>query len=427
MSNEFVPEYATLGAVLIDPDSLPLVRDIIGPTPTWRDGRVAAVWRAMLELDRDGLAIDPVSIAGHLNGNGDHKFMMGLADYVPSALAAESYAKQVRADMDRRQLHAAALDAIAKLNNGDDVAEVEAFLTAQVSQITPKKERRDIGTLLGDVFADLDELATARQSGGKIGVELGVRDLDRVIGGLRPGDLCYLAGRPGMGKTTVALHAVANIARTAGPVLFYTFEMSGEQLALKLLSSMTRCHYSSLRIGEVADEDWPILMEAANILADMPIVIIDDISTIEEVVAHARRWAASNGSPAAIVADYLQLMGTSANQRMSEQEKLTVMSRQLKLIATGSKTVVLALSQLNRGVESRADKRPVMSDLRGSGSLEQDADQIIMLYRDVETEPQVLELIVRKNRHGQLATTKAYIELETGAILPLIETPTIAY
>jgi replicative DNA helicase len=257
--------------------------------------------------------------------------------------------------------------------------------------------------------ATIDRLDMLHQNQGQLtGVSTGYNDLDRMTAGLQPGDLVIVAGRPSMGKTTFALNIAEHAAISANtPVAIFSMEMSREQLTMRMISSIGRVDQSHLRTGNFGDEDWARINSAIAQMKSAPIYIDDSGAlTPTEVRARARRLKRERGGLGLIVIDYLQLMQVSGTKENRATE-ISEISRSLKALAKELQAPVIALSQLNRGVEQRTDKKPVMSDLRESGAIEQDADVIIMIYREEVYEPEtprkgIADIIVTKQRNGPI-------------------------
>jgi replicative DNA helicase len=263
-----------------------------------------------------------------------------------------------------------------------------------------------------DCLAEVASSITRAIDGEKSGIPTGVYDLDELlVGGLHPSDMVIVAARPSMGKTAFALHCAATIAKTGLPVGFFSLEMSGAQLALRLLAAESGVESVKLRMGAISDSEVASLTEAMQSLASLPLYICDAPNpNVEQMRLKSKTLMARHGGKlGAIFVDYLQLMDGKGDNRVLELSKIT---RSLKQLARELQVPVVVLSQLSRGVESRNDKRPGLSDLRDSGSIEQDADIVLFLYREeyyspeTETERGITEAIVRKHRNGPIGTVK---------------------
>jgi replicative DNA helicase len=357
-----------------------------------------------------------VTLAGFLAAKGLEEetgglaYLAGLARDTPTAANIRAYADIVRERSVLRQLIRVSgeIAATAYESEGRAASELVDEAERRVFEIAEQGKRSGSGFVpLRDVLgATIDRLDLLHQTQGQLsGVSTGYNDLDRMTAGLQPGDLVIVAGRPSMGKTTLALNIAeaAAISRNV-PVAVFSMEMSREQLAFRMISSLGRVDQSHLRTGMFGDEDWARINSAIAQMRNAPIYIDDSGSlTPTEVRARARRLKRERGL-GLIVIDYLQLMqvpGTKENRATEISE----ISRSIKALAKELQVPVIALSQLNRGVEQRTDKKPVMSDLRESGALEQDADVIMLIYREEVYEPDtprkgIADIIIAKQRNG---------------------------
>ncbi len=411
-------EAGVLGAILLNNDVLPQVAEVLERDDFYRSGH-RVLYDAMLELSEAGSPIDLVTASealrqrGLLEKAGGAAYLAGLTDRVPSAENAEHYARIFR---DRAILRKLIWVTTEIASEGYQVdADVEAYLDKAeqaLFEVTQRKIRPSFSRLkdiLRDAFTKIEELYERKEL--VTGVSTGFHELDQVTAGLQPSDLIIVAGRPGMGKTSFVLNVAQHAAIEGGvPVAFFSLEMSKEQLVMRLLCAEARVDSHRLRRGMLKDSDWPKLTRAAGALADAPIYIDDTPGlTTLELRAKARRLKSEAGL-GLVVVDYLQLMRARGRFDLREQE-ISEISRSLKGLAKELDVPVVALSQLNRGVESRTDKRPLLSDLRESGAIEQDSDVIMFIYRDEvynkESQDQgMAELIVGKQRHGPTATVK---------------------
>ncbi len=411
-------EAGVLGAILLNNDVLPQVAEVLDRDDFYRSGH-RVLYDAMLELSEDGSPIDLVTASealrqrGLLEKAGGAAYLAGLTDRVPSAENAEHYARIVRERAILRKLIWVTTEIASEGYQVD--ADVEAYLDKAeqaLFEVTQRKIRPSFSRLkdiLRDAFTKIEELYERKEL--VTGVSTGFHELDQVTAGLQPSDLIIVAGRPGMGKTSFVLNVAQHAAIGGGvPVAFFSLEMSKEQLVMRLLCAEARVDSHRLRRGMLKDSDWPKLTRAAGALAEAPIYIDDTPGlTTLELRAKARRLKSEAGL-GLVVVDYLQLMRARGRFDLREQE-ISEISRSLKGLAKELDVPVVALSQLNRGVESRTDKRPLLSDLRESGAIEQDSDVILFIYRDEvynkESQDQgMAELIVGKQRHGPTATVK---------------------
>jgi replicative DNA helicase len=422
-------EASVLGGVLLRNEVLSGL-DQLTPDDFY-DPRHKAVFAAMRSLEDLSRPIDEVTLEvelqrmGKLEAVGGIPFVSELALRVPTAENVTHYAEIVRNKHAARRLILAASEIVA--SGYEDSSEVSEYLDeaeARIFEVTQTNKRRSaehIRGLLKDVFSSLDERFKA--AGGITGVPTGFTDLDEKTAGLQPTELTVLAARPAMGKTSFALSMARNAACSHGyPVLVFSLEMSAQQLAERLLCSEARVDSTALRRGQLQRQDLTNMTYAADTLSKAPIVIDDTPAlTLRELRASARRFMADkelrgDREFGLIVIDYLQLMQGSQKARgASREQEISEISRGLKQLAKEINCPVVALSQLNRSLESRPDKRPQLSDLRESGAIEQDADVIMFIYRDVvynkESEhPNVAEVIIGKNRHGATGTVETFFE-----------------
>ncbi|MFU8855789.1 MAG: replicative DNA helicase [Deferrisomatales bacterium] len=405
-------EAGVLGAVLLNNDVLTHVTELLDREDFYRTGH-RLLYEVMLELFDRGSPIDLVTATealrqkGLLEKSGGAAYLAGLTNQVPSVENAVHYARIVRDRSILRKLIWVST-AIASEGYGSE-AEVGEYLDRAeqaIFEVTARKVRPSftrVKDILKDTFAKIEELYEKKDL--VTGVPTGYHDLDQLTAGFQPSDLVIIAGRPGMGKTSFVLNIAQYAAiETGTPVAFFSLEMSKEQLVMRLLCAEARVDSHRLRRGMLRDSDWPKLTRAAGTLAEAPIFIDDTpgITTLD-LRAKARRLK-SEANLGMIIVDYLQLMRGRGSYDVREQE-ISEISRSLKGLAKELSVPVVALSQLNRGVESRADKRPLISDLRESGAIEQDADVVMFIYRDEvynkeSSEKGIAEIIVGKQRHG---------------------------
>lgn len=395
------------------------------------DHRHKVVFAAVRALEAAARPIDIVTVenevekTGKLEAIGGVAYLGELALRVPTPDNVVHYAEIVQEKHQARRLMLAAGEILER--GYEDNLEVRDYLDdaeAKVFEVTQKKGGSGPELLKGlikKVFGSLDERFTA--SDGVTGVPTGFTDLDARTAGLQPTELIILAARPAMGKTSFALSLAQNAAVSgAWPCLVFSLEMSSTQLAERMLCSEARVDSSALRRGQLQRQDMTNLTYAANTLSKAPILIDDTPAlSLREVRARARRFRSNkelfgDKKTGLIVVDYLQLMrGSPQAAKASREQEISEISRGLKSLAKELECPVIALSQLNRSLENRTDKRPQLSDLRESGAIEQDADVIMFIYRDVvynkDTEnPNVAEVIIGKNRHGATGTVETQFE-----------------
>ena len=408
-------EQAVLGGLLLDNSTWDAVADRLRAEDFYRRDH-QQIFAAIAELSARSEPSDAVTLAEYLaaKGRGEETgglaYLAGLARDTPTAANIRAYADIVRERSLLRQLIRVSgeIAASAYESEGRTAKELVDGAEQLVFAIAEQGRRTSSGFVpLRDVLgATIDRLDMLHQSQGQLtGVSTGYTDLDRMTAGLQPGDLVIVAGRPSMGKTTLALNIAENAAIAAGTaVAVFSMEMSREQLSLRMISSLGRVDQSHLRTGMFGDEDWARINSAIAQMKSAPIYIDDSGAlTPTEVRARARRLTREQPL-GLIVIDYLQLMqvpGTKENRATEISE----ISRSLKALAKELKVPVIALSQLNRSVEQRTDKKPVMSDLRESGAIEQDADLIMLIYREEVYEPDtprkgIADIIIAKQRNG---------------------------
>ena len=410
-------EQAVLGSVLIDSQCVTDVIGILKPEDFYLQQN-REIFEAVYEMFNFSQTIDPVTVLEKLRELGYYTdktrdYVLQLMDITPTAAHAERYANIVRDKAMLRGLDRAGKD-IVELVAEQTGTPGEMLETAEKKIYALRKgERGDslehIGTILHKVFDHLTELS---QSDSAIpGLSTGLRDLDSKINGLNKSDLVLIAARPAMGKTSFALNIGLNVAKKyKQTVAFFSLEMSREQLAMRLLSGESFVDSQKMATGKLAEDEWEKLGMASVALSQTDIRVDDNPSiTVAEMNAKLRRVE----NLGLVIIDYLQLMNGSGYGKTSENrvQAVSEISRALKIMAKELNVPVICLSQLSRGPESRTDKRPMLSDLRESGAIEQDADVVLFLYRDDYYNPDseeknVAECIVSKNRHGEVGTVK---------------------
>jgi replicative DNA helicase len=408
-------EQAVLGGLLLDNAAWDSIADRLAASDFYRRDH-QLIFAAVAELAARSEPADAVTLAeflasrGEADDTGGLAYLAGLARDTPTAANIRAYADIVRERALLRHLIRVSgeIAASAYENEGRPAKDLVDEAERRVFEIAEAGRRTGSGFVaLKDVLGEtIDRLDMLHENQGQLtGVATGYADLDRMTAGLQPGDLVIVAGRPSMGKTTLALNVAENAAISANvPVAVFSMEMSREQLSMRMISSLGRVDQSHLRTGAFGDEDWARINSAIAQMKTAPIYIDDSASlTPTEVRARARRLSRERGL-GLVVVDYLQLMqvpGTKENRATEISE----ISRSLKALARELKVPVIALSQLNRSVEQRTDKKPVMSDLRESGAIEQDADLIMLIYREEVYEPDtprkgIADIIVAKQRNG---------------------------
>jgi replicative DNA helicase len=420
-------EASLLGALLIDTDALVRVADKVAADDFY-DPRHQLIYQAILDLYESRSAIDVLTLSNHLKaaGNlddaGGSSYLTELTNFVPTAAHVEQYAEIVSQKSLRRKLIKAAQDIATMGFNESNVlqqliedAETRLF---EVSQKHIKQDIVSIEHILGDSFDRLDEL---HRDKGKIrGVPTGFRDMDNILAGLQKSDLFILAARPSMGKTALSLNLAHNVGTKAGkPVLVFSLEMSKEQLVDRMLSMESGVDAWALRTGNLTDSDFEKIGHAMGALSEAKIYIDDTPGiTVSELRTKARREAHSQ-ELGLIIVDYLQLMsgGGRYNSDGNRVQEISEISRGLKGIARELNVPLIALSQLSRSVESRSPQIPQLSDLRESGSIEQDADVVAFIYREDYYNPEtdrknITDIFIKKHRNGPTGSVELYFDKE---------------
>ncbi|MFI5366454.1 MAG: replicative DNA helicase [Candidatus Binatia bacterium] len=410
-------EESVLGGVLLDNSAFDRAIELLTPDDFYREAH-RKIMRAMLDLNQRAEPVDLITLTealkarGELADVGGATFLAELADKVPTAANVAYYSRIVHQKSVLRSLIQTATE-IATLGY-ESGADVDQFLDDAEHKIFAISERKTrptffrIREIMVDSMKAIEEMYERKEL--VTGIPTGFVDLDRMTAGLQPSDLIIIAGRPSMGKTAFALNLAqyASLSSKIGVAVF-SLEMSKEQLALRLLCGEARVDMSKVRSGFAADRDFPKLVTAAGRLSDAPIYIDDTPAlSVLELRAKARRLKREREAKLGlIVVDYLQLMRGHTGADNREQE-ISGISRSLKALAKELGVPVVALSQLNRQVETRAEKRPIMADLRESGAIEQDADVIAFLYRpivyDKNAEERAAEVIIAKQRNGPIGT-----------------------
>jgi len=419
-------EQSILGGLLIDNKAIDRIAGQVSASDFYRNDHRIIFTHISKLIDNNDPA-DIVTVAESLEQNAELTKVGGVAylglvaENTPTASNITGYAKIVRERSIMRNLVEVGSDIVesAFSPQGKDAQQLLDESESKIFQIadagtSEKLGFIDIKELLPKAAQRIDDLYQLDDPNGVTGVPSGYSDLDQKTAGLQPGDLIIIAGRPSMGKTSLALNIAEHVGMEAGlPVAIFSMEMGAAQLTMRLLGSVGKLDQHKMRIGQLEDEDWPKLTNALGVLNEAPI-FIDEGSALNsyEVRARARRLHRQQGKLGLIVIDYIQLM-SSANEQSTENRATEVseISRSLKALAKELNVPVVALSQLNRSVESRPDKRPMMSDLRESGAIEQDADVIMFIYRDEVYNPEtaekgVAEILLSKQRNGPTGTVK---------------------
>ncbi len=418
-------EKSLLGAVLIDEEVLADVSQHVKPADFY-DKRHATIFGGMMRLYERHKPVDLLTLTDELKKKdeldiiGGSVYLSELTNYVPTAAHAETYAEMVSQSAVRRRLIKASAD-ISELGYDHDntvqelleKAEAELF---SVSDQSLKQDLVSIESILTESFDRMEELH--RNKGSLRGIKTGYRDLDNMTAGLQRSDLIILAARPAMGKTTLVTNLAYNVATIAKQsVLFFSLEMSKEQLVDRMLADASGVDAWNIRTGNLSDDDFGKLSEAMGEMAEAPIYI-DDTPGLSVLEMRTKARRAAHESPLGLViVDYLQLMQAAGRSDGNRVQEVSEISRGLKLIARELNVPVIALSQLSRSVESRSPQVPQLADLRESGSIEQDADIVMFIYREAYYNPEtdrenITDLIVAKHRNGPVGKIELYFHPE---------------
>ena len=414
-------EQSVLGALMLNNDAWFEVLDVVASSDFYRPQH-RIVFEAMAALSRENQPLDAVTVSealqsrGLLEKAGGIAYLAELVDGTPGASNVAAYARIVRDRSTLRKLIAAANQIAEKsfTREGQSDEELLDFAEQEIFRISEDRAKSDgpqeINPLLDSTVRRVSELSKSK--GAITGLATGFTDLDRLTAGLQKADLVIVAGRPSMGKTSLAMNMVEHaILNSEAPSLVFSLEMPADQLVMRMLSSLARIDQSRMRIGDLEENDWDRFNAAVAQLRDTPLHIDDTAAlTPNEIRARARRVARQHRGLGLIVVDYMQLMRGSG-QPENRTTEISEISRSLKALAKEMRCPVIAAAQLNRALETRTNKRPIMADLRESGAIEQDADVILFIYRDEvyneETEDiGIAEIIIGKQRNGPIGTVK---------------------
>ena len=417
-------EQSVLGGLMLENVAWDKIADLVGEDDFYRDDH-RRIWKHISKLIEANRPADVITVVESLERNAELETVGGLSyvgmlsNNTPSAANIRRYAEIVRERSIMRKLAEIGTEIAGSAYNplGREARQLLDEAEAKVFKIAEAGARGNQGfeaiqPLLTQVVERIDLLYSRDNPSDVTGVATGFADLDERTSGLQPGDLVIVAGRPSMGKTAFALNIAEHVALDGKlPVAIFSMEMAGTQLAMRLLGSVGRLDQHKLRTGKLDDNDWPRLTNALGRLNDAPVFIDESAAlTALELRARARRLHRQHRGLGLIVVDYLQLM-SSTSQGENRATEISEISRSLKALAKELSVPVVALSQLNRSLEQRPNKRPVMSDLRESGAIEQDADLILFIYRDEvyndsSQEKGIAEIIIGKQRNGPIGTVK---------------------
>ena len=436
MPNNIEAEKSVLGACFLSEYALQKACESLSEEHFY-DAKNAKIFTAILDLVEKKTPLDLTTITSELKNKkqlkevGGVEYLSEVLDFVPTATNIDYYIKAVEDTAILRSLINTATEiATEGYNTDEEVNETLDNAEKQILNIVKNRKSSEFRTVQ-DVFAktqeNLEKLASAKED--ITGIPTGWYDFDKITTGLHENEFIVIAARPAMGKTALALNIASYVAKnTDKSVALFNLEMGAEQLALRMISSLGQIEGYKLRTGKLVNNDWKRINEAMSQLADSNIFIDDTPGiTIGEIRAKCRRLASSEKGLDLVIIDYLQLISGGRNYGSNRQQEVSDISRSLKTLAMELHVPIIALAQLSRAVESREDKRPLMSDLRESGSIEQDADIVSFLYRDdyynkearTEDNTSISELIIGKHRNGPTATIELLFKKNTSTFLNL--------
>ena len=428
LPHDLAAEQSVLGSVFISPDSLIFLADELVPDDFYNPAN-KIVFKTMLSLLEKGEPIDATTMGSALANQGDISkiggitYIVELVNSTPTSKNVEHYAKLVKEKATLRRMIADLSDSLSSAYQGDvPVGDIIARTEKSMLDISNQNTGTGFRNVADILDTHMQMVETRSQTDGVVtGLSTGFVGLDKITTGLHEDNLIILAARPAMGKTALALNIAQYIAvKEKKPVAIFSLEMGAESLIERMLASEGMVEGYHLKTGNLSVEEWSRLVHAQGNLYDAPIFVDDTAGIrISEIRSKARKLAQEMGGLGVIIIDYLQLITGSKGE--NRQQVVSEISRELKILAKDLKVPVIALSQLSRAVEQRQDKRPMLADLRESGSIEQDADIVAFLYRDAYYQKEqadsqeannVTELILEKNRHGSLGTVKLYFHKE---------------
>ena len=423
-----VAEQSVLGSVFISPNSLISLADELVPDDFYKPAN-KIVFKTMLSLLEKGEPIDATTMVSALTNQGDIStvgginYVVELVNSTPTSKNVEHYAKLVKEKATLRKVIADLSDSLSSAYQGDvSIGDIIAKTEKSMLNISNQNTGSGFRNVADILDTHMQMVETRSQTDGVVtGLSTGFVGLDKITTGLHEDNLIILAARPAMGKTALALNIAQYIAvKEKKPVAIFSLEMGAESLIERMLAAEGMVEGYHLKTGNLSVEEWSRLVHAQGNLYDAPIFVDDTAGIrISEIRSKARKLAQEMGGLGVIIIDYLQLITGSKGE--NRQQVVSEISRELKILAKDLRVPVIALSQLSRSVEQRQDKRPMLSDLRESGSIEQDADIVAFLYRDAYYQKEqadsqeannVTELILEKNRHGSLGTVKLYFHKE---------------
>lgn len=428
LPHDLVAEQSVLGAVFISPETMTSLADELTPEDFYKPAN-KIVFKTMLSLLEKGEPIDATTMVSALTNQGDISnigginYVVELVNSTPTSKNVEHYAKLVKEKSTLRRVIADLSDSLSSAYQGDvSISDLIAKTEKSMLDISNQNTGTGFRNVADILDTHMQIVETRSQTDGFVtGLSTGFVGLDKITTGLHEGNLIILAARPAMGKTALALNIAKHVAtKERKPAVIFSLEMGAEELIERMVASEGMVPGYHLKTGNLSTDEWRRLVQAQSNLYDTP-VFVDDTAgiRISEIRSKTRKLSQETGGLGIIIIDYLQLITGSKGE--NRQQIVSEISRELKILAKDLRVPVIALSQLSRSVEQRQDKRPMLSDLRESGSIEQDADIVAFLYReayyqkeqaDSQEANNVTELILEKNRHGSLGTVKLYFHKE---------------
>ena len=426
--HDLVAEQSVLGAVFISPETMTSLADELTPDDFYKPAN-KIVFKTMLSLLEKGEPIDATTMISALTNQGDISniggitYVVELVNSTPTSKNVEHYAKLVKEKATLRRVIADLSDSLSSAYQGDvSIGDIITKTEKSLLDISNQNAGTGFRNVADILDTHMQMVETRSQTDGFVtGLSTGFIGLDKITTGLHEGNLIILAARPAMGKTALALNIAKHVATMERkPAVIFSLEMGAEELIERMVASEGMVPAYHLKTGNLNPDEWRRLVQAQNNLYDAPIFVDDTAGIrISEIRSNARKLVQEIGDLGVIIIDYLQLITGAKGE--NRQQIVSEISRELKILAKDLKVPVIALSQLSRAVEQRQDKRPMLADLRESGSIEQDADIVAFLYRDAYYQKEqadsqeannVTELILEKNRHGSLGTVKLYFHKE---------------
>lgn len=426
--HDLVAEQSVLGAVFISPETMISLADELTPDDFYKPAN-KIVFKTMLSLLEKGEPIDATTMVSALTNQGDISnigginYVVELVNSTPTSKNVEHYAKLVKEKATLRKVITELSESLSSAYQGDiSINEIIEKTEKSILDISNQNVGNGFRNVADILDTHMQIVETRSQTDGFVtGLSTGFVGLDKITTGLHEGNLIILAARPAMGKTALALNIAKHVATMERkPAVIFSLEMGAEELIERMVASEGLIPGYHLKTGNLSTDEWKRLVHAQSNLYDVPIFVDDTAGIrISEIRSKARKLSQEMGGLGIIIIDYLQLI--TGSKRENRQQVVSEISRELKILAKDLRVPVIALSQLSRSVEQRQDKRPMLSDLRESGSIEQDADIVAFLYRDAYYQKEhadsqeannVTELILEKNRHGSLGTVKLYFHKE---------------